>query len=60
MNKHQVKGSLKDAAGKAQEEVGKATGNRTQEAKGVAKQGEGKAQNAYGNLKETLKNSRHS
>ncbi len=60
MNKQQVKGALKDTAGKAQEQVGKATGNATQEAKGLAKQGEGKAQTAYGNVKEALRNSRHS
>jgi uncharacterized protein YjbJ (UPF0337 family) len=60
MNKHQVKGALKDTAGKAQEQAGKATGNATQEAKGLAKQGEGKAQTAYGNVKEILRNSRHS
>lgn len=60
MNKDQLKGAVKDTAGKAQKEVGKATGNKTQEVKGAAKQGEGKVQTAYGNLKETLKNSRHS
>lgn len=60
MNNDQVKGAVKDTAGKAQEEAGKLTGNKTQQAKGLAKQGEGKAQSAYGKLKETLKNSRHS
>ena len=60
MNNDQLKGAVKDTAGKAQEEAGKLTGNKTEEAKGLAKQGEGKAQTAYGNLKETLKNSRHS
>lgn len=60
MNKDQVKGAVKDTAGKVQEEAGKLTGSKTQEAKGLAKQGEGKAQSAYANLKETLKNSRHS
>lgn len=60
MNKHQLKGAVKDTAGKAQRESGRATGNGTQEVKGLAKQGEGKAQSAYGKLKETLKNSRHS
>jgi uncharacterized protein YjbJ (UPF0337 family) len=60
MNKDQVKGALKDTAGKAQEQAGKATGNAAQEGKGLAKQGEGKAQTAYGNVKEALRKSRHS
>jgi uncharacterized protein YjbJ (UPF0337 family) len=60
MNRDQLKGKVKDTAGKAQKEAGRATGKDTEAAKGLATQGEGKAQTAYGNLKETLKNSRHS
>jgi uncharacterized protein YjbJ (UPF0337 family) len=60
MNRDQVKGSVKDTAGKAQKEAGRTTGNSTQETKGLARQGEGKAQNAYGDLKEALRKSRHS
>jgi uncharacterized protein YjbJ (UPF0337 family) len=60
MNKDQVKGALKDTAGKVQEQAGNATGNATQQGKGLAKQVEGKAQTAYGNVKEALRNSRHS
>jgi len=60
MNKHQLKGAVKETAGKAQRESGRATDNGTQEAKGLKRQVEGKAQSAYGKLKETMKNSRHS
>ena len=55
MNKDQVKGSLKDAAGKVQQKVGQAVGSDTQQAKGLGKQAEGKSQKAYGDAKETIK-----
>lgn len=58
MNKDQLKGSLKDAAGRAQRRVGQATGNRTQQVSGIAKQAEGKTQKALGDVKETLKDQR--
>lgn len=55
MNKDQVKGSLKEAAGKVQEKTGEVVGSKTQEAKGIAKEVEGKAQRKVGDAKETLK-----
>jgi uncharacterized protein YjbJ (UPF0337 family) len=55
MNKDQVKGAVKDAAGKVQEQVGVATGSTDQQDKGVVKQVEGKVQKAYGDVKEVLK-----
>ncbi len=55
MNKDQIKGTVKDAAGKAQEKAGEANNNEVQEAKGLLKQGEGKVQKAYGDVKEVLK-----
>jgi uncharacterized protein YjbJ (UPF0337 family) len=55
MNKDQVKGALKDAAGKVQAKAGKVTGNDSQRAKGLAKQAEGKVQKGYGDLKEKAK-----
>jgi uncharacterized protein YjbJ (UPF0337 family) len=58
MNKDQVKGSLKDAAGRTQRRVGQATGNGTQQVSGVAKQAEGKAQKAVGDVKQALKDKR--
>lgn len=55
MNKDQVKGALKDAAGKVQEKAGELVGSKEQEAKGIAKQVEGKTQKGYGDAKEALK-----
>ena len=55
MNKDQVKGAVKDAAGKVQREVGDALDSPEQQAKGLARQAEGKTQKAYGDAKETAK-----
>jgi len=55
MNKDQVKGSLKDAAGKVQQKTGEVIDSPSQEAKGVAKQVEGKSQKAVGDVKEAAK-----
>lgn len=55
MNKDQVKGAAKDAAGKAQKNVGDAVGSTEHQAKGLVKQAEGKVQKAYGDAKEVLK-----
>jgi uncharacterized protein YjbJ (UPF0337 family) len=60
MNKDQVKGAVKGGLGKLQQHAGKTIGSSEQEAKGLAKQSEGRLQKAYGNLKEALRNSRHS
>ena len=55
MNKDQVKGSIKDAAGKLQQATGKAIGSADQQRKGIVKQVEGQTQKAVGNVKEVLK-----
>lgn len=55
MNKDQVKGAVKDAAGKVQQKTGEAIGSTEQQAKGLAKQAEGKTQKTYGDAKEVLK-----
>jgi uncharacterized protein YjbJ (UPF0337 family) len=57
MNKDQVKGSAKDIAGKVQEQAGKLTGNKEQEAKGLGKQVTGKTQKKVGDAKEAVKDS---
>ena len=57
MNKDQVKGSLKEAAGKVQEKTGELTGNKSQELKGAARQVEGNVQKTYGDAKEAAKDS---
>lgn len=55
MNKDQVKGAVKDAAGKVQRKTGEAIGSPSQQAKGLAKQAEGKVQKSVGNAREALK-----
>lgn len=54
MNKNQVKGAVKDIAGKVQEEVGKLVGSKEQQVKGLGKQISGKAEKAYGDAKEVI------
>jgi uncharacterized protein YjbJ (UPF0337 family) len=55
MNKDQLKGVIKEAAGKVQEKIGEVTGSATQQAKGLAKEVEGKAQKKAGDAKEALR-----
>lgn len=52
MKKDQVKGKLKEAAGETQEHLGRATGDRSQEARGHAREQEGKLQKKVGDLKD--------
>jgi uncharacterized protein YjbJ (UPF0337 family) len=52
MNKDQVKGTVKQAAGKVQQKTGEIIGSEKQQAKGVGKQVEGKIQKGFGDLKE--------
>ena len=61
MNKNQVKGAVKDLAGKVQEEAGKLFGSKEQQIKGLGKQVVGKAEKEYGDTKEVIKDaSKHS
>lgn len=61
MNKNQVKGAVKDLAGKVQEETGILVGNKEQQVKGLGKQIAGKAEKAYGDVKEAVEDAtRHS
>lgn len=55
MNTDQIKGTVKDIAGKAQRKVGEAIGSTEQQVKGAVKQAEGKAQRAAGDVKEAFK-----
>ena len=55
MNRDQIKGSVKDIAGKAQRKLGEAIGSTDQQVKGAATQVEGKIQKAVGDAKEILK-----
>jgi len=47
MNEDQVKGKVKDVAGRVERQAGEWTGDAETEAKGAAKQAEGKVQNAW-------------
>ena len=58
MNKDQVKGTVKEAAGAVQQKAGKMIGNPTQEAKGLATKLEGKVQKKVGDAKEALKDAK--
>jgi uncharacterized protein YjbJ (UPF0337 family) len=55
MNKDQVKGAAKDAAGKVQEKAGQMVGSQSQQAKGLEKQVAGKVQKGVGDVKEAVK-----
>jgi uncharacterized protein YjbJ (UPF0337 family) len=55
INKDQIEGRAKEAAGKIQEVAGKTVGSGSQEAKGMVNKVAGKAQAAYGDAKETIR-----
>lgn len=55
MNKDQVKGGAKEAAGKVQKNVGDAVGSEKQQVKGAVREAEGKVQKKYGDVKEEVK-----
>ncbi|MGM9484050.1 CsbD family protein [Roseateles sp. NT4] len=58
MNSDQIKGSIKDVAGKAQRKLGEAIGSTEQQVKGAATQVEGKAQKAVGDVREAVRDTR--
>lgn len=55
MNTDQVKGALKEAAGKVQTKAGELIDSPEQQAKGLLNQAEGKTQKNVGDAKEVLK-----
>lgn len=55
MRKDQVNGTLRDIAGKVQEETGKLVGNKEQQAKGLLRQVEGNAEKKLRDAKEVIK-----
>jgi uncharacterized protein YjbJ (UPF0337 family) len=57
INKDQVDGRVKEAAGKVQEVAGRVTGKPTQELKGKIKKNVGAAQAEFGDAKERYKES---
>jgi len=54
VNKDQVKGNVKEIKGNVKEAAGNLVGNDKLKAKGQIDQAAGKAQSAYGDLKEAL------
>lgn len=54
MNKDQVKGTVKDVAGKVQEKAGELAGSEKQQLKGLKNQVEGKIQKGVGDVKEAF------
>jgi uncharacterized protein YjbJ (UPF0337 family) len=54
MNKDQVKGVVKDVAGKVQEKAGKLVGSKKQQVKGYSKQISGKVQKGVGDVKQSV------
>jgi uncharacterized protein YjbJ (UPF0337 family) len=58
MNKDQVKGRAKEAAGKVQEATGKAVGSTNQQVKGNIKKNVSAAQAKFGDAKSDVKNSK--
>ncbi len=57
MNKDQVKGRTSTAKGKVKETVGKATGDKDQEAEGAAEKSAGKVRSTWGDVKDDVKKS---
>jgi uncharacterized protein YjbJ (UPF0337 family) len=55
MDKDRVEGKVKDVAGRVQRQAGEWTGDPETQAKGAAKQVEGKLQNAWGKAKDATK-----
>jgi len=55
MNTNQIKGAVKEAAGKVQEKAGDAVGSTNQQIKGLEKQAEGKVQKKIGDVQQAVK-----
>lgn len=55
MDKDRIEGAAKNIKGKVKQGVGKAIGDSKMEGEGAAERVTGKAQNAYGGLKDTLR-----
>ena len=58
MNKDQIKGTIKEAAGVVQKEFGKAVDSPKHQIEGGMKEVAGKTQKAVGNIKEDVKDVR--
>ena len=52
MDKDRAEGKMKDIKGRVERQVGEWTGDEEAQEKGIADQAEGKAQNAWGKIKD--------
>jgi uncharacterized protein YjbJ (UPF0337 family) len=55
MNKDQVKGTIDDVAGRAKRQVGEWTGDTNAQMEGLGQQVKGKAEKAWGNTKDAVR-----
>ncbi|MFP5236178.1 MAG: CsbD family protein [Acidobacteriota bacterium] len=55
MNKDHVKGAMDDAAGRVKRQVGEWTGDTNAQVDGAAQQVKGKAEKAWGNVKDAAR-----
>ena len=58
MDKDELKGKVKDIAGRAERQVGEWTGDKSAQVDGGKKQVEGKVQNTWGKVKDAVKTPR--
>jgi uncharacterized protein YjbJ (UPF0337 family) len=58
MDKDKVKGAVDDTVGRAKRQVGEWTGNTQTQAEGAAQQVKGKAEKAFGNVKDAVRDLR--
>lgn len=56
MDKDRVKGTIDDAAGRAKRQVGEWTGDTQTQVEGATQQVKGKAEKAWGNVKDAARN----
>jgi uncharacterized protein YjbJ (UPF0337 family) len=56
MDKDRIKGAAKEVSGSIKEAAGKITGDRETEAKGKVEKNVGTAQNAFGKVKDAIRN----
>lgn len=56
MDKDRVKGAMDDAAGRVKRQVGEWTGDKESQVEGATQQVKGKAEKAWGNVKDAARN----
>ena len=56
MNKHQIKGVTNQVTGEVKQQVGKLTGDRSEQARGHAREIKGRLQKDMGDAKEVVRN----